>query len=225
MQMSANLRIPPGGYKGLKIFQGLQPDALKELINALNRSPLSFDRDEYVKSVIEAVSKISQDDLDPLLRTIFSLHVTYTHSDKTIHSFLDDVVDTIKASDQYEENFSSTDWTKFRESFENIFALEPLICLSKAVDIVSEHACLYSDSRVLTDIRPVFGPSETTISALFITHSLKLEYFDATEERELYIALDDDDIKELIETLLRAQRKAQTIKATVVVEKLPFIEH
>lgn len=223
--MNERLQIPAEGYKGLEILQGLQPEALQEFVSALNRAPLTFDREDLFTSVKEAVSKIVPDDLHLLFKTIFSLHVTYSYSRRKLNIFLDDVVNAVKTSDEYAEIFSSTDWIKFREMLETLFAIAPLACLAKAADIVAEHACIFSGSRVLTDIRPVFGADEATLSALFISHNLKLAYYDEGEEHELFLALDDDDIEKLIETLQRAQKKAKTIKATVVVEKLPYIEN
>jgi hypothetical protein len=221
---SEKLRIPDEGYKGLEILQGLQQDSLQEFVSALNRAPLSFDREKLFTSVQKAVSKIASDDVEVLLRTIFSLHVTYRHSSRKLNIFLDDIVYAIKNSDKYSKNFLNTDWVKFHGTLENLFAIESLICLSKAVDIVAEHACIYTGSRVLTDIRPVFGVNESAISALFVSNILKLEYYEDGDERELFIALDEDDIKNLIETLQRAQGKAKAIKATIVVEKIPYIE-
>lgn len=223
--MSEKLRIPEEGYKGLEILQGLKQDGLKEFLSALSSAPLSFDRDKLFSLVQETVSKIASDDLQLLLRTIFSLHVTYSHSSRKLNVFLDDIIYAVKNSDKYSKNFINTDWGKFRNVLEKIFAIESLLCLSKAVDIVAEHACIYTGSRILTDIRPVFGVNEAAISALFVTNTLKLEYYKEGEEHELFIALDEDDIKSLIDTLQRAQSKAKSIKETVKVEKIPYIEN
>lgn len=223
--MNERLRIPAEGYKGLEILQGLQPDVLQEFLSALNRAPLTFDRDDIFTFVKEAVSKIAPDDLHLLLKTIFSLHVTYSYSRRKLNIFVNDIVNAIKTNEEYSEKFASTDWIKFRGMLETLFAIAPLACLAKAADIVAEHAYIFSSSRVLTDIRPVFGSDESTLSALFISHQLKLSYYNESEERELFLALDDEDIDSLIETLRRAQKKAKTIKATVVVENLPYIEN
>ncbi|MBU1426291.1 MAG: hypothetical protein KKH12_14010 [Gammaproteobacteria bacterium] len=223
--MSEKLRIPAEGFKGLDILQGLQPDGLQELISALIRVPLSFDREKFFSAVQQEVKLIALTDLQILLRTVFSLHVTYSYSNRKLDTFLDDVIKALKENDEFGKQFSKTDWTKFRSILEKLFSIDSLLCLSKAVDIVSEHSRIFTGSRVLTDIRPVFGSNESQISALFVSHNLKLEYFENGEERELFVALDDEDIESLIETLQRSQKKAKAIKAIVTVDKLPYIDN
>jgi hypothetical protein len=87
---------------------------------------------------------------------------------------------------------------------------------AKALDLLSEHERLFLTARILTDLRPVFGEGEVaTPTAALITHTLKIEYHDASGRDALYMALDDGDLEKFIEVLTRAQKKSSSLRSLV----------
>lgn len=81
--------------------------------------------------------------------------------------------------------------------------------LTKAQDIFTETDQTFLDSRIITDIRPVYGdnPDEGP-SGVVVVHNLRLRYFREGQERQFSVALRIRDLDELSRVIDRAQRKA-----------------
>jgi len=78
---------------------------------------------------------------------------------------------------------------------------------TKAIELRTSHERILTDSRIVSDIRPVFPDGEVgeRIEAAMVNHTLRLSYR-ATEgdPQDLYIALDTDDLKRLHKQIERA---------------------
>ncbi len=85
----------------------------------------------------------------------------------------------------------------------------------KAKELQTEAEHIFCEARMITDLRPVFGSNVTdSPEAMIIVHTLKLGYhdFQSQTHREMYVAMDADDIAKLIEVLQRAEKKTKTLK-------------
>lgn len=49
-------------------------------------------------------------------------------------------------------------------------------------------------------------------------------YNEEGQNKEMYFALDNEDLKKLKNNILRAQRKEETIKKQFKISKIPFID-
>ncbi len=88
----------------------------------------------------------------------------------------------------------------------------------RTIDLLAADERLLVDSRIVTDLRPVFPepgttPSEGPLSPAggLIVHSLRLEYLEGGENRTFAVSLDPRDINTLRQALDRAERKAEAI--------------
>jgi hypothetical protein len=89
-----------------------------------------------------------------------------------------------------------------------------LVAFSKAVDIFTESDRSLHLSRILTDIRPVFGSgSSPELLGALIVHSLKLDYHHSGRLQTVTFALDAIDLAELKQAIARAEEKARTLAA------------
>ncbi|MGC1183860.1 MAG: hypothetical protein WBA31_01750 [Candidatus Dormiibacterota bacterium] len=80
---------------------------------------------------------------------------------------------------------------------------------AKALDLLSERERVFHASRIISDLRPVFGDEVVASpTAVLITHTLKIEYHGETGREEFYISMDDQDIEQLMGTLERAKVKS-----------------
>jgi len=74
---------------------------------------------------------------------------------------------------------------------------------------------LLLQAQIFTDLRPVFGEKISGPPyAMVVTQSLKLTYYESPtgSPKEIYIALDSKDIKDMKATLERAEEKALRLK-------------
>lgn len=86
-----------------------------------------------------------------------------------------------------------------------------IIC--KVRSVANDNDFSFQKSRILTELRPVFGASAKDKPVTFaLTHSLKLVYLKNGERKEMFVAMDDDDIESIHEQLVRAKEKALTLR-------------
>ncbi len=88
--------------------------------------------------------------------------------------------------------------------------------ISKAKDLQYEHENTFCDARIITDLRPVFDADvKSPPTGMVIAHILKLEYHHCGKHTEIHIAIDKDDIQNLMYVLGRACEKADTLTGLV----------
>jgi hypothetical protein len=75
-----------------------------------------------------------------------------------------------------------------------------------------DHQSILEDAKIVTDLRPVFDkPGERPLGAI-ITHTLKIVHHESGEHKELFFALDADDVLNLKRIAERALEKMSSLK-------------
>ncbi|MXY10422.1 MAG: hypothetical protein F4Z00_05290 [Acidimicrobiaceae bacterium] len=92
----------------------------------------------------------------------------------------------------------------------------PTRLFHKSLLLLQEHDSVFVDTKIVTDIRPVFGDdisdgAETAV----LTHSLKIEFFRAGRRDHFYVALDHDDLLSMKEAIDRAIAKTASLTKTL----------
>lgn len=91
----------------------------------------------------------------------------------------------------------------------------PLILIRKAESLATSHQNILTESRIVTDLRPVFDSLGERVLQWIVTHTLFIEYYDGGESRHISFGLDNSDLRELRRVCERAELKSSTLKATV----------
>ncbi len=91
---------------------------------------------------------------------------------------------------------------------------------AKAIDLRNSYEKILADSRVISDIRPVFpdeGEIPRIVDAAMVNHTLKLTYFPGERglPGEIHIAVDTVDLKNLREQIDRALEKESAARALI----------
>ena len=87
----------------------------------------------------------------------------------------------------------------------------PLASGAKAGALLFEQQLVLCNSRVVTDVRPVFDEAANLVQAFVPFHTLALTCHEGGETREFHIAMDLNDVAELREHLERAERKEEVL--------------
>ena len=89
--------------------------------------------------------------------------------------------------------------------------------LGKAHDLSSEHARIFLDARIITDIRPIFGSEpDAQPEGAFFCHTLKLELIrDQGDVEHVYLVLDEHDLDTLSSLIRRAKQKADSLRSVL----------
>ena len=113
--------------------------------------------------------------------------------------------------------------SEIKGRFEVLLNVEALTTVYKAVGLQREESNLYCDSKVLSDIRPVFGKEVGRPAGAVITHTLKIGFHEGKSgsHRDCYIALDSEDLDGLAEAIERAQSKDKALRELLAEIKLP----
>lgn len=107
----------------------------------------------------------------------------------------------------------------------SIFSRPGFVLIALASSLRAEDEFSYCTSRIVSDLRPVFTPSDDTepIAAL-IQHSLKFEVHIDGRIQSVLIAVDARGLDELANNIKRAARKAEFLRRIAHESDLPVID-
>src|SRR5215210_3823930 len=100
-----------------------------------------------------------------------------------------------------------------RHGLAELLDVDKFMVIARAGNLSLENEHSLTDTRVITDIRPVFEEENPKASprGAVIVHTLKIRYRANNEVREFFVTLDDNDVSELSEQLERASSKAESL--------------
>jgi hypothetical protein len=103
-----------------------------------------------------------------------------------------------------------------------LLSARDLVAFSKASDIATEYDHLLHLSRIVTDIRPVFGidACEEPVGAV-VVHTLRIDYFEGNRLRSISFAMDSDDLSNFKKIVERAADKQNSLSRTLQKAGLP----
>jgi hypothetical protein len=178
-----------------------------------------------VAAIASKVPSIPQEELHIVVETIMALHVVRAASDVSVKTFVNDLARAMSGIDGSAPALTSDEMPAFKKKVKTLLEIEGLSLISKAIGLRSDFPDTFCDAKVLTNLRPVFGP-DVKVSPLgaVITHTLKIEYHRNSKHREFYLSLDHHDLDKLIAALERAKQKNATLKALLNKAGTPDLE-
>jgi hypothetical protein len=210
-----SLTIPNRYHRSLREIRRLSDEGFGELVAALATAPPSPVAKEIVSGITTTISGIDPDHLTPIIEAVLALYFVRAQAEAPLDGFIGDVITAWPDSEDLVARGESGT-SSLKKRLETLLSIVPLGTVAKAVNLRSEYAETFCSARVLTDLRPVWGQSDPPLPPIgaIVTHMLKLEYHHGTaaDHRELYVALDSNDIVELIRALQRAQKKEESLK-------------
>ncbi|MBW4547453.1 MAG: hypothetical protein KME25_23880 [Symplocastrum torsivum CPER-KK1] len=220
-----NLRVSEEYRPGIKKLINLNDEAVDELLDALKCASPSLYTSDLVFSVASYVKSIEIKDLTEIIRFLLSLSSQIDHSEDSIEEIVSGISLSI-ADDEEFSSFSDEEKKRFDKQLTNFLEVDSVLNVtSKAVRVVRDHERVFTNSLILTEIRPVFKPNPNEgIAAAAIVHMMKIEYRDIEGMKEFFVALDQLDIFQLLEQLERANLKAEAIKAMLKKTEVPFLD-
>ena len=219
----ARMRIPNRYKDGLSKLLALDDDSFKDLTAALEGSELTVNIPELQSTI---ASKLKTTVVtDDILEMLLSLYSARAGSDDPLEEFVDEVLDAIKESTDIALPTNEEETASLKNKLTDLLNVSSLADFLKAADLFSEYEHILHDSRVVTDVRAVFGTSldNPPIGALII-HNLKLCYSQAGRVKEIFVAMDDKDVEKLSRVLKRAEEKSRSLKKVLDKARVPYID-
>lgn len=95
----------------------------------------------------------------------------------------------------------------------------------KATNLAYNRGRIIRNTRIITDIRPIFttSPKDDLIGSI-IVHNLKIEFMENDERKEYYFAIDSTDLKQIELQVRRARNKEDKLKKFISDSRLDLIE-
>jgi hypothetical protein len=214
------LRIPNRYIAALNDIRNLPESAIDELFRALETSSLTASSDELEVQIADSVPSIPKEELHRIIDVTYSLYHVREFSEVSKSGFLNELIDGIR--EQAKPKILDKDVSGLRERFKRLLSLKPLESISKALSLQRDNERLFCGSKIVSDIRPVFGEDvKSAPLAATILHTLKLSYHENGDHKEFFIVLDEVDLDALQSTIKRAKSKADTLNRLLGESKLP----
>lgn len=113
----------------------------------------------------------------------------------------------------------------FKDRLKKLLDINSLAVIIKAITILRESTNLFSNARVLTDVRPIFDVEVTNKPVLFaIMSTLKLSYVVDGQLKEFFVSMDESDINFLIEVFEQTRKEIDGLKVAFKDARLPCVD-
>jgi len=197
----ADLTVPEAQRPILNRIRTMSEDSVRALVSAFELSPdggsseqgLSSKETEAIREVVLELYRV---------REFFGMEAP---------EFASEIAQAV----QEVQPFPADELPSFRDRLTRLLTIESVNIAVKAASLKLEYERRFCTARILTDARPVYAvdPSRPP-SAAMIMHTLRISYHDDTSElREVYIAMDRDDMTTLRDLLDRAEEKASSLES------------
>ncbi len=215
MSLTKKLNIPNQMNTGFNQIFKLSDEVLQRLEDALKSVSPQLDGNEFTAAVADK-SKLEEQDISEILRVLISLYLGRTTGRVSIEEFVDSICSTLAEKKDDSVKPADGNWQPFKERLNRLLAFDQSIGITaKALSIMTEHERVFltGESRILTDIRPVFtDDAGASPSSAVIIHTLKIGYMKDEDVHQFFIALDSQDLRDLLEILKRAEAKEQSLQ-------------
>jgi hypothetical protein len=207
------LRIPEAYVPGIRKLASLQTAEIENLTLALSEAIARLKTGEIVSQVQGLVSGFTRDELQDVVQALTSLAGTFgAYDDVSIDQFVADVLDAMRR-DSEEFRAPATGWEHFGRQLAALLKTKSVRISSRADDVQHEEPNVFTTARILSDLRPVFDPETAEPHGALIIHKLKVTYFHDGEYSDIYISMDNADLKLLRSILDRAEKKTEALKS------------
>jgi hypothetical protein len=206
------LRIPEQHLPALEKICRLSPAAAEQLASALQSAPVDASPDRMAERVAPLAPAMSREDLIDIVSTLYAMYGVREIAGVEPDRFVEDLVAGIRSSELkplVEEAEAAV-----RDRFLRLMGNEGLRAFSKSIQLQRDGERTYCDSRILSDMRPVFRDDNVGRPlAGVITHTLKLRYHEGGSHKDFFVVLGRSDLENLQKVLTRAQEKDRQLRA------------
>ncbi len=190
-------------------------DRLSDIVNAPDASAASTPG--FVRKVAESL-ELPESDVNDIVRALWRTKLFQKNqglSPQQAVDQIDNLLETQASEDWKAEHLDA--WRKCSRQLGDLLEAvdddHPLLITIKAQELAYTHQNILVSSKLITDIRPVFGSSGEQLRELVVTHTLFIRYSDANQMPCIAsFTVDSADIANLLSECQRAATKTKTIK-------------
>lgn len=189
---------------------------IEKLYNLTNKKVielLAFLNEMNIRENIKTDNNKKVDQLTIALDAALTLYRVREYSGVKQDEFIDDLIDSIRIQSSESSIKNQKHLSEIKEKLEKILSVKNIKQQIKAERLQRDGEKIYINSKVLSDIRPVFEKDPSTRpNGAVITHTLKLSCFSPDKNAEFHVVLDINDLKEMENIIKRALSKDKTLR-------------
>lgn len=218
--MAIQIHINKSQIADLKAIAELGPDALGEVVDAIEKfEPAPFTPAE-LQTVIQGVIKEDKSVVDSILRQALSLASFKRRGKLASTAIVEAIREALKAATPSVGAPMLAKWEALEPTLNRLVASRRVETTAKTLNLAYDYANLLRTTRIVTDVRPVFDNDVTTIDGAVVSFTLRLSYDNNEGNHGLSIAMNQPDVKALRDQCDRALKKSALAQETMA--KLPF---
>jgi hypothetical protein len=199
----------------MQMFGALEDATAETILTALESAPGDPpSREALVRAVTSAGPELDAEGLVDALLTLEASRET-----ASIIQISEDVAESedLALAVEQREGFTS----RLRRAL----AAPAVMNLGRAYDVLIDRDKLFTNARIITDIRPIFSDDvNQTPVGVALVHTLKLSAVSDGRREIFYFALDVQDLDVLREAVKRADDKTATLRAWIAKTGLPCVD-
>lgn len=215
-----SLRIPERHRPALEKLATLSEESIQSLISALYEEPDSIiNIEKILEGVASKVDGVNPDDVQEIVTTLFSLanfrefsSVNSTQLIDLLHEELLSFLPEIPPERQ----------VSLKEHLTKILDIDNILGIASQAISLNDYENIYLNSRVVTNVRPLFRETTQELAGVMVSHVLKIAYRTTSEEQEFFVFLDDNDLQQLRQAIEVAEQRAKKTKATFSKKDIAF---
>lgn len=175
--------------------------------------------------LIAAKTSIPESSVARIVNALSNLRYVQEHLEISAKEVFEHITSAIEyhAPEQWKAEFKDS-WDKQKEPIvqmlEKLDPDHPLSISRKAEQLTYTQPNLLLESRIITDIRPIFNDAGNAILESIVTHSLVVKYSDGESTKKIHLSMDAEDIATMKRLCERAEKKAITMKKSL--KELPW---
>ena len=200
-----DLQIPEIAIDGLQLLLQMEDNRFNSVLDIL-----SAVKPEMNWELLR--TQITDEDAIKVFEAVRGLYSFRLIQEQTIEQITMDVIASMKEHDAFK---SGIDSEKLKIRLGKILSLHKSLGITaKAKNVMTEQQNIYIESRILTDLRPVFCEEiEEEIPATVVIHNLRIEYSsDKGFNKKMVFAMDSKDLIKLEKTIERAKEKEKVLR-------------
>lgn len=160
-------------------------------------------------------------ELDDILQTLVGLSSARVSGDVSLEDFTKDVAKSVARRGDKPTTY---DQAAFERRLTSLLSIESLALSARAAEIQHDYERVYVSARIISDIRSVFGISNTDPVGGMIIHNLKVSYLEEGRIREAFFALDNADLVNLRKAIDRAELKTTKLEQVIKKAGIEYFE-
>ncbi|MES1181656.1 MAG: hypothetical protein ABUL44_02565 [Flavobacterium sp.] len=199
------LRIPKSSLPGLTAIANFDSAQISVFTKFLSSAPVGIEMNEIVSFLGKTFAlpvKVPED----IVQTLISFRVLLDSPNVSFEHLSDQLVSSYRESTHEDAKNLKQNLLAIFENFKT------LKLTLKADTLLSNDSAIYSESKIVTDIRIIFNDDlkESARNAM-IVHGLNIEFYSSHEARNFHVSMTSIDLKNLQDVIERAIEKEKII--------------